>query len=124
MTLSTGYFDLKIDKLIPVDEFIETVLYHPDFGYYAKKVSFGRQGDFITAPTISNLFSEIIGIWLISTWEELGKPKKLNFVELGPGDGSLAEVLIKTFKNFPEFNKAIKFYLYEKSELLKKSAKK
>ena len=116
-------FNLKIDKLIPVDEFIEKVLYHPEIGYYTKKVPFGRQGDFITAPTISNLFSEIIGIWLISTWETLGKPKRLNFVELGPGDGSLAEVLVRIFKNFPEFNKAIKFYLYEKSELLKKVQK-
>ncbi len=123
MTFNPENFNFKIDKLIPVDDFIETALYHPDFGYYTKKVCFGRQGDFITAPTISNLFSEIIGIWLISTWETLGKPKILNLVELGPGDGSLAEVLIKTFKNFPEFNKSIKFYLYEKSELLKKMQK-
>ena len=123
MTFNPENFNFKIDKLIPVDDFIETALYHPDFGYYTKKVCFGRQGDFITAPTISNLFSEIIGIWLISTWETLGKPKRLNFVELGPGDGSLAEVLVRIFKNFPEFNKAIKFYLYEKSELLKKVQK-
>ena len=48
------------------------------------KIPFGKTGDYITAPTISNLFSEIIAIWFISTWEKLGKPKKFNIVELRP----------------------------------------
>ena len=113
-------FDLKKNKLIPVDEFVNKVLYHPKFGYYSKKIPFGRKGDFITAPTISNLFSEIITVWLVSCWEKLGKPKNFNFVELGPGDGSLTKVLVNTIKNFPEFNKSIKVHLYEKSDLLKK----
>ncbi len=124
MKSNLNFFDFKIDKLIPVDELIEKALYQPKIGYYAKKIPFGSNGDFITAPTISNLFSEIIGIWLVSTWEILGKPKIFNFVELGPGDGSLAEVLLRTFKNFPKFNKSVKFYLYEKSELLRKVQKK
>ena len=81
-------FDLNFNKIIPVDEFIEKILYHREFGYYTKKIPFGKKGDFITAPTISNLFSEIVTIWLISCWEKFGKPKKFNFVELGPGDGS------------------------------------
>ncbi len=113
-------FDLKTDKLIAVDKFIDKALYHPDLGYYSKNIPFGKQGDFITSPTISNLFSEIITIWLISSWEKLGKPKVFNYVELGPGDGSLTKVLVDTIKNFPEFSKAIKIYLYEKSDLLKK----
>ncbi len=118
MTYNPGYFNIKSNKLIPVDEFVEKVLYEPNKGYYTKKIPFGSQGDFITAPTISNLFSEIIGIWIISTWEKLGKPKNFNFVELGPGDGSLTKVLIDTFKKFPEVNKSINIYLYEKSDLL------
>ena len=55
-------FDFKTNKLIPVDKFIEKILYKPDIGYYSKKIPFGRTGDFITAPTISNLFSEIISV--------------------------------------------------------------
>ena len=51
-----------------------------------------EKGDFITAPGISYLFSEIIGIWIISTWHTMGKPKKFNFVELGPGDGTLTKI--------------------------------
>ena len=113
-------FDFKTNKLIPVDKFIEKILYKPDIGYYAKKIPFGRKGDFVTAPTISNLFSEIVTIWLISCWEKLGRPKNFNIVELGPGDGSFAKVLADTIKNFPEFNKSKKIYLYEKSDFLKK----
>ncbi len=118
MTHNPGYFNIKSDKLIPVDEFVEKVLYEPNIGYYTKKVPFGAQGDFVTAPTISNLFSEIIGIWIVSAWEKLGRPKNFNFVELGPGDGSLSKVLVDIFKKFPEVNKSINIYLYEKSDLL------
>ena len=120
MKYSPEKFDLKTNKLIPIDEFVDKVLYHPEIGYYTKKISFGKKGDFVTAPTISNLFSEIITIWLISCWEKLGKPKNFNFVELGPGDGSFIKVLVDTIKNFPELDKSIKIYLYEKSDLLKK----
>ena len=118
MNYNPGYFNLKSNKLTPVDEFVEKVLYKPNKGYYTKKIPFGSQGDFVTAPTISNLFSEIIGIWIISSWEKLGKPKDFNFIELGPGDGSLSKVLVDTFRKFPTLNNSINFYLYEKSDLL------
>ena len=111
-------------KIIPVDKFIENVLYNKKIGYYASKFPFGKTGDFLTAPVISNLFSEIIGIWLVSTWDTLGKPKKFNIVELGPGDGSLTKILIRTFKQFPEFNKATNIFLYEKSNFLMNLQKK
>ena len=112
-------FRIKFNKKIPIDEFLEKVLYEPSFGYYNKRIPFGNKGDFITSPTISNLFSEILGIWIISTWEKLGKPKIFNLVELGPGDGSLTKVLVETFKRFDEFNKAVNVFLYEKSNNLK-----
>ncbi len=116
-------FNLRLNKEIPVDEFFDKILYQPYSGYYANKLPFGRKGDFITAPTISNLFSEIVAIWFVSTWEKLGKPKHFNLVELGPGDGSLTNVIIQTFKKFPELNKATKIFLYEKSKFLKKIQK-
>ncbi len=124
MSYNPGNFNIKSNKLIPVDEFIEKVLYEPNRGYYTKKIPFGSRGDFITAPTISNLFSEIISIWIVSTWEKLGKPKKLNFVELGPGDGSLAKILVDTLKKFPDLYSAISINLYEKSKFLIKEQKK
>ena len=112
--------NIKSKSPVPVDEFIEKILYEPKGGYYTSKDPFGKKGDFITSPTISNLFSEIITIWFITTWEKMGKPKRFNFIELGPGDGSLTKVLINTLKKFPEVNKATKIYLYEKSHFLKK----
>ena len=111
-------------KILPIDKFFFNVLYDKKIGYYSSKTPFGSKGDFLTSPTVSNLFSEIIGVWLISTWHTLNKPKKFNIVELGPGDGSLTKILIKTFQRFPEFNQAANIFLYEKSELLKTLQKK
>ena len=114
----------KKKKTLPVDKFIQNVLYGKKNGYYETKEPFGKTGDFITAPKISYLFSEIIAIWIISTWQVFGKPKKFNIVELGPGDGSLTKVLLEVFENFPEFNVAKKIYLYETSILLRNLQKK
>ena len=111
-------------KILPVDKFVENVLYNKKVGYYSSRIPFGKTGDFLTAPGISNLFSEIIGIWLVTTWNSLGRPKKFNIVELGPGDGSLTKILLKTFKQFPLFYKATNIFLYEKSNLLKNLQKK
>ena len=111
-------------KTLPVDKFFQKVLYDKKNGYYATKQPFGKKGDFITSPKISNLFSEIIAVWIISTWQVLGKPKTLNIVELGPGDGELTKVLLKVFEKFPKFNAAKKIYLYEASNFLKDLQKK
>ena len=110
----------KKKKSLPVDKFLQNVLYDRKFGYYSSQVPFGEKGDFITAPTISHLFSEIISIWIISTWEKFGKPEKINIVELGPGDGSLIKILLDISKKFPEFNSAKNIFLYETSDNLKK----
>ncbi len=106
-------------KIFPIDKFIENALYNNRHGYYSNKNPFGKSGDFITSPGISFLFSEMIAIWTISFWESLGKPKRFNIVELGPGDGELCRVLLRTFKKFPNFYKSINVFLYERSEFLK-----
>ena len=90
----------KGSKKLPIDKFFENVLYDRDHGYYANSQPFGEKGDFITSPKISNLFCEMIAIWMINTWELFGKPKIFSIVELGPGDGSLIKNLLKTFENF------------------------
>lgn len=122
--MKSSYKFLKKSKILPVDEFFFNVLYDKKNGYYNSKNPFGDKGDFITAPKLSNLFSEMIAIWIISTWEFMGRPKNLNIVELGPGDGSLIKVLLNVFKNFPKFNLSKKIYLFELSKLLKKKQKK
>ena len=80
---------LSKKKSIPLDKFIELALYDKKYGYYMKKNPFGKNGDYITAPLVSNLFGELISVWCVAFWEKLGKPKKILLVELGPGDGSL-----------------------------------
>jgi NADH dehydrogenase [ubiquinone] 1 alpha subcomplex assembly factor 7 len=107
-------------KKIPIDKFILNALYDKNYGYYSKKIAFGKNGDFVTAPEISFLFSEIIALWIVSLWKHLNKPKILNIVELGPGSGCMNSALIKVFKKFPIFFKSTKIFLYEKSKSLKK----
>ena len=122
--MNTNLNFFKKSKNLPIDKFFSNVLYDDKFGYYSAKMPFGKKGDYITSPKISSLFSEMIAIWIISTWELIGKPKNFNIVELGPGDGRLTNVLINSFKKFPEFNSIKRIYLYEKSSFLKKFQKK
>jgi len=110
---------LKEKKSIPLDQFINIALYDKKFGYYMKNNPFGKQGDFITSPMISNLFGEMLAIWCIALWEHMGKPNKILFVELGPGDGSLCKDLLKTFKQFKKFYDALEINLLEISDKLK-----
>ena len=110
---------LKTKKSIPLDKFINISLYNKKFGYYMKNNPFGKEGDFITAPMISNLFGEMLAIWCVSFWEHAGKPNKILLVELGPGDGSLCKNLLKTFKQFKSFYDSLEINLLETSDKLK-----
>tara|TARA_B100000029_G_scaffold152506_1_gene147508 strand:+ start:2180 stop:3244 length:1065 start_codon:yes stop_codon:yes gene_type:complete len=114
---------LKEKKSIPLDQFIDISLYDKKFGFYMKKNPFGKKGDFITAPLISNLFSEMIAIWCVAFWEFIGKPKKFLLVELGPGDGSLCRDLLNTSKQFDNFYNSLEINLLEISDKLKKIQK-
>ena len=90
----------KNTKILPVDKFFQNVLYDKKNGYYSNSFPFGKDGDFVTAPIISRLFSETIAVWMIATWERFGCPKILNIVELGPGDETMKILLyFQTFQN-------------------------
>jgi SAM-dependent MidA family methyltransferase len=78
---------LNNKKKIPLDKFIDLALYKKKLGYYENKKIFGKDGDFITSPIISSIFSEMLSIWITSYWIYLDKPKKINILELGPGNG-------------------------------------
>ena len=109
---------LKDKKFIPLDKFIDIALYNKKSGYYMKKNPFGAKGDFVTAPLISHLFSEMIAIWCVAYWEYLKKPKKIVIVELGPGDGSLCNDMLQTFKKFNDFYSCLEVKLLEISNKL------
>ncbi len=116
--------EIKKNYNFSLDKFINLSLYNNKFGYYMKKNPFGKNGDFITAPNISRLFSEMIAIWIFSFWQSLGSPKKFNLIELGAGNGEMMKDLIETFQRFPVFFRSCNFIIHEKSPSLTKFQKK
>ena len=104
---------------ISISEYMRIALLHPQFGYYCRSDAFGTKGDFTTAPEISQLFGEMIGIWCLSMWMDLGKPSKMNIVELGPGRGTLMADVLRVCNKFPEFQNAINVNFVERSALLR-----
>ena len=111
-------------KNISLDKFIHNSLYAEKSGYYMKNNPFGKDGDFITSPNISILFSEMIAIWCVAFWENLGCPKRINIVEMGAGNGELMLQMIKVFEKFKKFKVSSNYYILEKSSFLKKIQKK
>ena len=111
---------LKNNQKIPLDKFINKALYDASKGYYMYKNPIGNKGDFITAPNISIMFSEMITVWLISFWKKMNYPKKINIIELGAGNGEMMHQIQKTINNFNDFKLSSRFYICEKSPYLKK----
>ena len=114
---------LKNNIKISLDKFIDESLYDKSKGYYTNTNPIGYKGDFITSPNISIMFSEMLTIWLISFWEKLGCPRKINIIELGAGNGEMINQILKTIENFRNFKLSAKFYIHEKSLFLKKIQK-
>ncbi|KAM9356206.1 protein arginine methyltransferase NDUFAF7, mitochondrial isoform 2-T2 [Pholidichthys leucotaenia] len=86
---------IKSTGPITVAEYMREVLTNPVMGYYVRNNMLGPEGDFITSPEISQIFGELVGVWIISEWMGAGRPKQLQLVELGPGKGSLAADIIR-----------------------------
>ncbi len=111
----------KIDRVgpIPVADFMAICLSHPEHGYYRTAQPLGRAGDFITAPEISQVFGELLGIWAASVWETMGAPEPVTLVELGPGRGTLAADALRAAKALPAFRAALRLHLVETSPVLR-----
>ena len=103
--------------------FMAEALLHPQHGYYRTADPFGRDGDFITAPDISQVFGELIGLWFVEMWHFLGSPAEAGLVELGPGRGTLMTDALRAAKVAPEFLEAISVHLVETSPVLRKTQK-
>jgi NADH dehydrogenase [ubiquinone] 1 alpha subcomplex assembly factor 7 len=74
---------------ITVEQYVQLALAHPEFGYYMNRDPFGATGDFTTAPEISQMFGELVGLWAAEVWSSMGSPRPVRLVELGPGRGTL-----------------------------------
>ena len=106
---------------ITVSEYMKQCLTHPTHGYYTnREYVFGTKGDFTTAPEISQLFGEAIAVWVIMTWQAIGSPEKFQLIELGPGNGTLASDMIRTFDKFPPLANAIEYNFVEISEKMQR----
>jgi len=120
------YIHELIDKSqgsISISNFMNAALYHKEYGYYMNKLPLGKDGDFITAPEISQLFGETIAVWIMNTWEKLGKPSKFSLVELGPGRGTLIHDVIRVTKKYSCFFSSMDIHLVEISPILQKIQK-
>ncbi|CAM9747632.1 unnamed protein product, partial [Ectocarpus fasciculatus] len=103
-----------------VPEYMIYALQHPKYGYYMRQEDkIGRGGDFITAPEISQTFGEMIGIWCVASWKEMGSPEEFRLVELGPGKGTLMADILRTASSFPDFRKALSLHMVETSDDLR-----
>lgn len=105
---------------ISIAEYMTLALHDREAGYYATRDPFGAAGDFITAPEVSQMFGELIGLWLAQVWLDQGKPERPQLVELGPGRGTLMADALRALKLVPEFRTELDVVLVETSPALRK----
>lgn len=99
---------------------MEEVLTNPKAGFYINRDVFGAEGDFITSPEVSQMFGEMIGVWAMCLWEQMGQPNKVNLVELGPGRGTLMADLLRGASKFKNFTESLHIHMVECSPTLQK----
>jgi SAM-dependent MidA family methyltransferase len=104
---------------LPIDAYMRTCLAHPEHGYWRNAESIGTGGDFITAPEISQVFGELIGLWCAVVWQSMGNPAPLRLVELGPGRGTLMGDALRAARSVPSFLTATTVHLIETSAPLR-----
>jgi NADH dehydrogenase [ubiquinone] 1 alpha subcomplex assembly factor 7 len=104
---------------ITLAEFMATCLLHPEHGYYTTRDPLGRAGDFITAPEISQMFGELLGLCLAQAWVDQGAPDRFILAELGPGRGTLMADLLRATHKVPGFHAAANLHLLEASPSLR-----
>ncbi|MGH6664996.1 MAG: class I SAM-dependent methyltransferase [Pseudolabrys sp.] len=105
---------------MPVAEYMALCLTDATYGYYTTRDPFGARGDFITAPEVSQMFGEMIGLWLVAVWKQTGSPANLRIVELGPGRGTMMKDALRAAKLIPAFGEAAVLHLVEISPALQK----
>ncbi|SMH58427.1 class I SAM-dependent methyltransferase [Azospirillum agricola] len=110
---------IVMDGPLSVGAFMAEALGHPRFGYYMRQDPFGAGGDFTTAPEISQMFGELVGLWCVDTWARLGGPTPFRLVELGPGRGTLMRDALRAAAMVPAFTAGATIHLVETSPTLR-----
>lgn len=109
------------DGALSVAEYMDACLQDEEHGYYRTKAAIGAKGDFVTAPEISQVFGELIGLWCVVVWQQMGSPAKFNLVELGPGRGTLMADALRAARAMPAFIAACDLHLVETNETLRRA---
>ena len=104
---------------LTVAQYMTICLHDPQEGYYASRPRLGEAGDFVTAPLVSQMFGELIGLWCVEAWTRLGRPGRFLWAELGPGDGTLISDALRAARLEPAFLKAAELWLVEPSAPLR-----
>ncbi|WP_291730774.1 SAM-dependent methyltransferase [Leisingera sp. F5] len=112
---------IQADGPMSVAAYMADCLLHPQYGYYTTRDPLGAKGDFITAPEISQMFGELIGLALAQCWLDQGAPAPFTLAELGPGRGTLMADLLRATRGVPGFHAAMQLCLVEASPELRKS---
>ena len=103
----------EIRKLImtagpmPVSRYMELCLTHPQYGYYMTRDPLGREGDFTTAPEVSQMFGELLGLWAAAVWKSMGMPNPVRLIEFGPGRGTMMADVLRAIRVLPSFYQAV-----------------
>jgi SAM-dependent MidA family methyltransferase len=111
---------ISIAGPMPVAQYMATCLTHPEHGYYMVRDPIGAGGDFITAPEISQMFGELLGLWAAAVWRQMGSPENIRLIELGPGRGTMMADALRAAQVVPEFHAAIVVHLVEISPALQR----
>ncbi|WP_372603772.1 class I SAM-dependent methyltransferase [Actibacterium sp.] len=121
MTELTQLLLRRIAKTGPISiaDYMADCLLHPRHGYYATRDPFGATGDFTTAPEISQMFGEMIGLWLAQVWIDQGRPAPFTLAEIGPGRGTLMADILRVARAVPGFAEAARVHLVEASATLR-----
>lgn len=110
---------IEAEGPLSVADYMAEALGHPAHGYYMSRAPFGKEGDFITAPEISQMFGELLGLWCVEAWRAMGAPGRILLVELGPGRGTLMADALRAAKLAPDFLAAAEVHLVETSARLR-----
>ncbi|MGJ0426326.1 class I SAM-dependent methyltransferase [Methylocystis sp.] len=109
------------DGPMTLERFMSLCLTHPRYGYYMTRDPFGAGGDFVTAPEISQMFGELLGVWVTEAWRAAGAPTEARLVELGPGRGTLMSDVLRVTPIAPNFFSAVTVHLVETSPVLREA---
>lgn len=111
--------EIALTGPMSIADYVTRCLHDPEAGYYATRPAIGATGDFITAPMVSQMFGELIGLWAIELWQRLGAPERVRLVEVGPGDGTLMADALRAARLVPDFLQAVDLVLIEPSPPLR-----